>query len=191
MYKNASFFHRVPSVVKHSIFAEQFSKEIMIVRISLMFFVSSLLFFSFHGCLSDAAVGGDQFVDDFSVVESPEVEMTLDQDDKSYESSIEPKSRRLKRSSWSLPPNTSARMILDWIIPIAPLNNTFSNLVIDLIYRFVLPTYTQLNNLYGTLGRLDENNAETNLIDYEFFEEQVANKERRSVYQHAEGVFEK
>jgi hypothetical protein len=80
-------------------------------------------------------------------------------------------------------------------MPITPLNNSFSALTFDLVYRFVLPTYKDLNNLYSTLGRLDTNNLEgemdENQIDFEFFEEQRANHERRSVYQHAQGVFEK
>lgn len=80
-------------------------------------------------------------------------------------------------------------------MPITPLNNSFSFLTFDLVYRFVLPTYTDLNNLYSTLGRLDTNNLEGEIdesqIDFEFFEEQRANHERRSVYQHAQGVFEK
>ena len=108
---------------------------------------------------------------------------------------VERKSRRIKRSSWSLPRNTSARMVLDIIMPVIPLNNTFSALTLDLIYRFVLPTYTQLNDLYSTLGRLDTNDLDgeidENQIDFEFFEEQRANHERRSLYQHAQGVFEK
>lgn len=72
----------------------------------------------------------------------------------------------------------------------------YSALTLDLIYRFVLPTYSQLNTLYSTLGRLDTNeldgdNERSNVIDLEFFEEQRANNERRSIYQHVQGLFEK
>ena len=173
----------------------------MIFRISLILFVSSF-FFSFHDCLSDTAVGADQFVDDSLVVQLPETEKKFDNDESNrYEKPAERKTHRIKRSSWSLPKNTTTRFLMDWIIPVRPLNNTSSYIVIDLSYLFVLPTYTQLYNLYGTLGRMDEESEEeseeeniweNNMLDYYyFFEEQRANKERRSVYEHAEILFER
>lgn len=87
-------------------------------------------------------------------------------------------------------------MITDYIMPVAPLNNTFSSFTLDLIYRFVLPNYNQLVKLYSSLGRLDEdvdkdNDVNRNFIDLEFFEEQRANEDRRNVYRHAEELFEK
>ena len=104
----------------------------------------------------------------------------------------EQRSRRLKRSSWSLPPNTSARYQVDWIIPIAPLNNTFTLMIYDLIFRFVLPTYTDLQSLYETLGKMSSDEKEDegkNVIDLEFLEEQRANHERHNVYLHIEDIF--
>ena len=163
----------------------------MIFRISLILFVGSF-FFSFHDCLSDTAVGADQFVDDSSVVQLPETEKKFDNDGrKGYEQPVERKSHRIKRSSWSLPKNTTARFLMDWIISVSPLNNSFSALLFDVRYLFLLPNYTELYALYSTLGRLNEKSENKNMIDNEFFEEQRANKERRSVYQHAEGLFEK
>lgn len=106
----------------------------------------------------------------------------------------EQRSRRLKRSSWSLPPNTSVRYQLDWIIPIAPLNNTFTLMIYDLIFRFVLPTYTNLQSLYETLGKISTHDKEDegkNVIDLEFLEEQRANHERHNVYLHVEDIFKK
>lgn len=106
----------------------------------------------------------------------------------------ENRSRRLKRSSWSLPPNTSIRYQLDWIIPITPLNNTFTLMIYDLIFRFVLPTYTNLQSLYDTLGKISADDMEDegkNVIDLEFLEEQRANHERHNVYLHVEDIFKK
>lgn len=100
------------------------------------------------------------------------------------------RSRRLKRGSWSLPANTTMRYGIDWITPITPLNNTFTLMVYALIYRFVLPTYSNLQSLYSTLGKIDEGHEE-NVIDLEFLEEQRANDERRAVYLHIEEIFKK
>jgi hypothetical protein len=165
------------------------------VRIGLMLTVGVLVFASFYdSCLSDTQMATDRFVDDLSIVELPEAGMMYSGTGHQQQP-VERKSRRIKRSSWSLPPNTSTRFLFDLIMPITPLNNSFSALTFDLVYRFVLPTYKDLNNLYSTLGRLDTNNLEGEMdesqIDFEFFEEQRANHERRSVYQHAQGVFEK
>jgi hypothetical protein len=167
------------------------------IRIGLMLTVGVLVFASFYdSCLSDTQMATDRLVDDLTIVELPEARMKYSGDNKMghQQQSVERKSRRIKRSSWSLPPNTSTRFLFDLIHPITPLNNTFSALTLNLLYRFVLPTYKDLNKLYSTLGRLDTNNLEgemdENQIDFEFFEEQRANHERRSVYQHAQGVFE-
>lgn len=96
------------------------------------------------------------------------------------------------------------RYVLDYIIPVVPLNNTFSTFTLDLIYRFVLPTYSQLSALYSSLGRIDSHDNELDGDDdgehqrsfmsnggLEFFEEQRANRERRMVYEHAEDLFER
>lgn len=159
----------------------------MFLRICWLTVICGSLFFTFHNCLSNVPDDG-LAVDQFSIVELAE---------QTQKTNFEPRTRRLKRSSWSLPPNTSSRIVLDFITSPASLNNTFSAFTLDLIYRFVLPTFTQLSNLYSSLGRLDNNGeldeetAQNNYIDYEFFEEQRANRERRLVYQQAEGLFEK
>ena len=104
------------------------------------------------------------------------------------------KSKRLKRSSWSLPPNTSVRYIIEWIIPITPLNNSFAQMNYYTVFRFVLPTYTNLQSLYSTLGKIEfdkEDDGDSNVIDIEFLEEQRANDERRNVYLHVEDMFKK
>ncbi len=105
----------------------------------------------------------------------------------------EGRSRRLKRGSWSLPPNTSVRYSLDWITPVTALNNTFTLLIYAMIFRFVLPTYTNLQSLYSTLGKIDMEHMHDgeNVIDLEFFEEQRANDERRAVYLTIEDIFRK
>ena len=115
----------------------------------------------------------------------------LDSDSNSLEESkpitkMDGRSRRLKRSSWSLPPNTSVRYVLDWITFPTPLNNTFTFLLYDVVFRFILPTYRSLQTLYQTLGKLNDDKED--VIDLEFFEEQRANDERRTVYQEAEGL---
>ena len=105
----------------------------------------------------------------------------------------EGRSRRLKRGSWSLPPNTSVRYQMDWITPVNALNNTFTLMIYSLIFRFVLPTYSNLQSLYSTLGKIDmehEHDGE-NVIDLEFLEEQRANDERRNVYLTIEDYFRK
>jgi len=61
----------------------------------------------------------------------------------------------------------------------------------DLPFRFVLPTYTQLNSLYSTLGRIDDENGDDNKVDYDFLEEQRSNEQRRLIYRHLESMFEK
>ena len=166
-------------------------------RIGLMLTVGVLVFASFYdSCLSDTEMGIDRFVDGHSIVELPGAGMKYSGDSKmDQQQTVERKSRRIKRSSWSLPSNTSTRFFFDLIMPVVPLNNTFSALTLDLVYRFVLPTYRDLNKLYSTLGRLDTNTLDGEIdeskIDFEFFEEQRANHERRSIYQHAQGVFEK
>ena len=60
----------------------------------------------------------------------------------------------------------------------------------DLPFRFVLPTYTQLNSLYSTLGRIDDESG-GNKLDYDFLEEQRSNEQRRFIYRHLESMFEK
>ena len=62
------------------------------------------------------------------------------------------------------------------------------------VFRFVLPTYTNLQSLYSTLGKIEfdkEDDGDSNLIDIEFLEEQRANDERRNVYLHVEDMFKK
>ena len=98
--------------------------------------------------------------------------------------------KRLKRATLSLPDNTSCKITLSYSMSIDPLNNTFSSLNLDLPFRFVLPTYTQLNTLYSTLGKMDEESGgDGNEIDYEVLEEQRTNEQRRSIYKHIETIF--
>ena len=62
------------------------------------------------------------------------------------------------------------------------------------VFRFVLPTYTNLQSLYSTLGKIEfdkEDDGDSNVIDIEFLEEQRANDERRNVYLHVEDMFKK
>lgn len=84
---------------------------------------------------------------------------------------------RLRRAVLSLPDNTS----LSLSMPISPLNNTFSSMNVDLPFRFVLPTYTQLNSLYSSLGRIDDESDGGSKVDYDFLEEQRSNKQRRLI----------
>lgn len=183
-------FARASSVVSVGFASDCLVIE-MILRVWLTVLVS-FVFLSRCYCLSDAAED-DKYIDSLATVELPNTGLYEDKD------RPEPtRSRRLKRSSWSLPPNTSSRIVFDAIMPIAPLNNTFSALTLNLGFRFVLPTYSQLVNLYSSLGRLDDENNElihedeqSNSIDLDFFEEQRANRDRRAIYQHTEGIFER
>ena len=108
-----------------------------------------------------------------------------------------PERRRTRRAALSLPDNTSFKIEFDLSVGISPLNNTFTSLTLILPFRFVLPTYQQLNERYSNLRRYssdlrDEDDEETgNLIDYEFLEEQRANEQRRTIYQHVENLFKK
>lgn len=52
---------------------------------------------------------------------------------------------------------------------------------VDLPFRFVLPTYTQLNSLYSSLGRIDDESDGGSKVDYDFLEEQRSNKQRRLI----------
>jgi len=179
------------------------------------------------------------FVADTDETDRPQTSYSVD-DFQSQSDSATPRSRRLKRGTWSLPRNTTLRLQLVnsssaaihnnlsnnyyWFIfyqdvatTIIPLNQTTSWLIFDLIYRFVLPTYPQLAALYSTLGKMDVNDIDfegdrndfdqdellkdfdqdellkdfDNLMDFEFFEKQRANDERRIVYSHAEQIFER
>ena len=100
--------------------------------------------------------------------------------------------KRLKRSAWSLPPNTTARFVIDYGIISYALNNTVTYLVYSLIFNFKLPTYQSIQQLYHTLGKLkeydddDDFEREDDNFDLHFYEEQRANHERRRIYDHAE-----
>lgn len=108
--------------------------------------------------------------------------------------------RASRRTALSLPDNTSCKISFDLSMSVNPLNNTYTSLTLSLPFRFVLPTYKQLNNLYGNLDRLDNDLSDNQgsregrngrLIDYEFLEQQIANEQRRSIYQHIELMLEK
>ena len=103
--------------------------------------------------------------------------------------------RSSSRAALSLPDNTSLKISFDMSVGISPLNNTFSSFTMSLPFRFVLPTYTELNNRYGSLDQLEkdlsEGQTKSNVIDYEFLEEQRANEQRRTIYQHIETLFKK
>ncbi|XP_057367464.1 uncharacterized protein LOC130688499 [Daphnia carinata] len=103
--------------------------------------------------------------------------------------------RSSRRTALSLPANTSCKISFDMSVGINPLNNTFTSFTMSLPFRFVLPTHAQLNNLYGNLERLESDLSDgettTKVIDYEFLEEQRANEQRRTIYQHIETLFKK
>lgn len=103
--------------------------------------------------------------------------------------------RSSRRTALSLPANTSCKISFDMSVGISPLNNTFTSFTMSLPFRFVLPTHSQLNHLYGNLERLEsdlsDGEATTKVIDYEFLEEQRANEQRRTIYQHIETLFKK
>lgn len=153
------------------------------IGLSVLISIGSLMVIVNSGDFHDHAVVdlNDQFFNDaeLSIKDGPE---------KADNPTQEGRSRRLKRGSWSLPPNTSIRYAFDWLIAVAPLNNTFTLLDNLLIFRFILPTYTNLQSLYSTLGKIDQDHEE-NAIDLEFLEEQRANHERNIVYLHIEEIF--
>lgn len=103
------------------------------------------------------------------------------------------------RNRWaalSLPDNTSCKISLDLSTGINPLNNTFTSLTLSVPFRFVLPTYKSLNDQYGRLHQLENDLSGSDrhtqsIIDYHFLEEQRANDQRRTIYQHIETLFKK
>lgn len=107
---------------------------------------------------------------------------------------VQPK-RRSRRAALSLPDNTSCKISFDLSVNIDPLNNTYTSLTLSLPFRFVLPTYQQLNDRYETLAKLEDDLSGqenlNNLIDYDFLEEQRANEQRQTIYQHIETMFTK
>lgn len=108
--------------------------------------------------------------------------------------------RRVRRAALSLPDNTSLKLDFYFSVSIDPLNNTFTSFNVELPFRFVLPTYDQLSTVYSSLGKLDNDLSDdrqqddqeiSNVIDYEFLEEQRANEQRRTIFRHLETLFKK
>jgi hypothetical protein len=162
------------------------------IRIWLLLAVGSLAAVSYDAEHQTNHVAGDDLVlsgagDDSSPIADVKSDEKLERKRRQSSSS---------RTALSLPDNTSLKIAFDMSVGISPLNNTFSSFTMSLPFRFVLPTFTQLNNRYGSLDQLekdlsDEGQIESNLIDYEFLEEQRANEQRRTVYQHIEILFKK
>ena len=100
--------------------------------------------------------------------------------------------RQLKRSAWSLPPNTTARFVINYGVAIAPLNQTLTYIGYFLPFNFRLPTYQSMQELYQTLDKLKEydddgnDDREDDNFGLNFYEEQRANHERRKIYDHVE-----
>lgn len=93
-----------------------------------------------------------------------------------------------KRSILSLPRGI-LKFTSEIIVPVlALINQTNTYLWFDFPTTWPVPSYTNLNTLYTSFGRLQEKGIE---VDENFIDEQRANHERRSVYQYLEGFFKK
>lgn len=95
---------------------------------------------------------------------------------------------RAKRSVLSLPANTTLRILLDIFLPVNPLNNTFTSLLLELPFRFTLPTYDDYKNHFGDSK---ERNTEKELEDENLLEDKWTEEHRSLVYRHVETLFEK
>lgn len=86
---------------------------------------------------------------------------------------------------------------MDLIIPVIPLlNTTLTYLWFDFPLTFDVPTADNLNELYISLGWLQNTTTEDEQRGFDhkyhsYFEEQKENHDRRKVYQYVEGFFEK
>lgn len=109
---------------------------------------------------------------------------------------------RTKRTVLSLPKNTSCKLTFDWATDIKPLNNTRTSLTLTVPFRFVLPSYTDLQAFYSSLGNLfgksDDELSEADkaepTVDAEvqnFIEQQRSKRHRRAVYKNVEATFRK
>ena len=74
-------------------------------------------------------------------------------------------------------------------MPIGPLlNSTQTTLTVDLPFKFRVPTYDQMADLYSSLGKLKRSDID---VDYNFLEEHRANEDRRGVFRAVQDVFRK
>ena len=101
--------------------------------------------------------------------------------------------RRHRRMATISLPNTTpfgVRWTQQIIVPVlALINQTNTYLWFDFQYFTRVPTAANLNSLYTSFGRSMDNDGL--YIDEEFFQEQIANKERRAIYQYIESFFNK
>lgn len=112
--------------------------------------------------------------------------------------------QRERRSAISLPEGSTVTVTMDLIVPVVPLlNTTLTYLWFDLPLTFDVPTASNLNELYSSLGLIDGSSSQgkdededddsrsyTSLRD-NFVEEQRASHEQRQVYRYVEGFFQK
>jgi len=76
------------------------------------------------------------------------------------------------------------------IVPVlAMINQTNTYLWFDFQVYTKLPTAANLNSLYTSFGRSMSNDG--HYIDEDFLQEQIANQERKTIYQHVESFFSK
>ena len=76
------------------------------------------------------------------------------------------------------------------IVPVlAMINQTNTYLWFDFQVYTKVPTAANLNSLYTSFGR--SMNDDGHFIDEDFYEEQVANQERKIIYQYIESFFSK
>lgn len=105
---------------------------------------------------------------------------------------------RERRSIISLPSDSSLYVTTDLIIPVLPLlNTTATYLSFNFPLTFEVPTATNLNQLYASLGlapssgKEDDERRNSVEVDHSMIEEKRANHDRRQAYNYLEGFLQK
>lgn len=101
------------------------------------------------------------------------------------------KERYRRTATISLPNSVfGVRWTQNVIVPVlALINQTNTYLWFDFQFLTRVPTAANLNSLYTSFGRSMDNDGL--YIDEEFVQEQIANKERKAIYQYIESFFNK
>ena len=101
----------------------------------------------------------------------------------------ETKSRTKRYSGFSLPDNTSCRVLFDFYVYVDKLNNTSTYVMTEIPFRFVLPNYDQLVSIYGKERQINDEGDEHHRL--QMIEERRTEEHRNSVYQFVEKLFKR
>ena len=75
--------------------------------------------------------------------------------------------KKVRRSALSLPEGSSVSIIMDIIVPVVPLlNTTLTYLWFDFPVTYDVPTAATLNDLYASLGFIDNTSMLINFAHY-------------------------